>query len=105
MVRCVDHGGRCIVKKKIELLVRAQKLQVRPRSQQESTEGPNIFPGHIHKRMYMGGEAWYFIQMSNETIIHAIDISREKPFREGDAVTLHVPPNHCRLLPLKQREG
>lgn len=83
----------------LELLVRAQKIGIVARGEQVSDLKLNIFQGTIKSRMYMGGEVWYFVELDDRTIIHAISISQMVPFHEGDEVTLHIPPRHCRLIP------
>jgi putative spermidine/putrescine transport system ATP-binding protein/spermidine/putrescine transport system ATP-binding protein len=83
----------------LELLVRAQKIDVVTRGETIPGTEVNIFDGIVKSRMYMGGEAWYFVELQDGTVVHAISISREFPFRDKDAVTLHIPPRHCRLIP------
>jgi len=83
----------------IVLLVRAQKIELGPSTAEPGQKELNTFSGTITNRMYMGGEAWYFVKTESETLIHAINISREAPFRVQDRVQIHVPPRQCKLLP------
>jgi putative spermidine/putrescine transport system ATP-binding protein/spermidine/putrescine transport system ATP-binding protein len=96
-----DHDKGWTEGQSVELMVRAQKLQVFSRSEAPPGPDTNTFNGQIRTRMYMGGEAWYFVQLESQTVVHAINISREKPFREGDPVIVHIPPQQCRILPVE----
>ncbi|MCF8106876.1 MAG: ABC transporter ATP-binding protein [Desulfohalobiaceae bacterium] len=94
-----QHDEGWEVGEELELLVRAQKIVIESRGEEIPGGSRNIFQGRVKNRMYMGGEAWYFVEMEDGTVIHAINISRVAPFHEGDEVTLHIPPRHCRLIP------
>ncbi len=82
----------------IVLLVRAQKVELTSAPSQPGQQALNTFEGSIVNRMYMGGEAWYFVKSDAGTVVHAINISREAPFRVDDRVQIHVPPRQCKLL-------
>ncbi len=83
----------------IVLLVRAQKIDLTSASSMPDEQAVNTFAGTIINRMYMGGEAWYFVKSDSGATVHAINISREAPFRVEDRVLIHVPPKQCKLLP------
>ncbi len=108
MVKVEVEGGKTLYSEhdegweegeELELLVRAQKIEVESLGDEIPGVSQNIFQGKVKSRMYMGGEAWYFVEMEDGTVNHTINISRVAPFREGDEVTLHIPPRHCRLIP------
>ena len=46
----------------------------------------------------MGGEASYFVELENKSIIHVISFVKQNPFKRGEDVFLQVAPEHCRLL-------
>ncbi|MBS3779044.1 MAG: ABC transporter ATP-binding protein [Desulfovermiculus sp.] len=97
-----DHDAGWTEGQAVELMVRAQKLQVFSQTETPSGEERNTFKGQVKTRMYMGGEAWYFVELDSKTVVHAINISRQSPLQEGDSVTVHIPPQHCRILPLEE---
>lgn len=82
----------------VELVVRAQKLDILPDADEASTSDVNMFKGTVKDRSYMGGEVSYFVELENGTLLHAINLIRSKPFRRGETVLLHAPPRHCKLL-------
>ncbi len=83
----------------VEIVVRAQKLDLEPRKAHRPDGAVNCFFGKIKERSYMGGEVSYFVELENGTVIHAIGIVKTNPFRSGEAVAVTVPPRHCKLLP------
>jgi putative spermidine/putrescine transport system ATP-binding protein/spermidine/putrescine transport system ATP-binding protein len=82
----------------VEVVVRAQKLDIVHRDAHQTDEAINCFFGKIKERSYMGGEVSYFVELENGTVIHVIGIVKTKPFRRGDPVAVTVPPRHCKLL-------
>jgi len=86
---------------RVEVVVRAQKLQIDLKAQHTPDLGINYFYGIVKNRSYMGGEISYFVELENGTIIHVINLVISKSFRRGDEVLVQVDPMHCRLLPTK----
>ena len=84
---------------RVEVVVRAQKLQIDLKSQQTPESGMNHFYGKIANRSYMGGEISYFVELENGTMLHVINLVITKSFRKGEEVLIQVAPVHCRLLP------
>jgi putative spermidine/putrescine transport system ATP-binding protein/spermidine/putrescine transport system ATP-binding protein len=82
----------------VEVVVRAQKLDIVHRDVHQTDEAINCFFGKIKERSYMGGEVSYFVELENGTVIHVIGIVKTKPFRRGDPVAVTAPPRHCKLL-------
>jgi len=86
---------------RVEVVVRAQKLQIDLKAQHTPDLSINYFYGIVKNRSYMGGEISYFVELENGTIIHVINLVISKSFRRGDEVLVQVDPIHCRLLPTK----
>ncbi len=82
----------------IELVVRAQKFNILPYKEEASLPEINTFKGIVKDRSYMGGEVSYFVELENGTVFHAISMISSKPFRRGDSVLIHAPPDNCGLL-------
>jgi putative spermidine/putrescine transport system ATP-binding protein/spermidine/putrescine transport system ATP-binding protein len=83
----------------IELVVRAQNFEIFPKGENDLASDTNCFVGVIIDRSYMGGEVSYFVELENKTVLHAIGISKLKPYRRGQGVSIQVQPKHCGLLP------
>lgn len=83
---------------RVEVVVRAQKLQIDLKVQPMPEANMNCFNGIIKNRSYMGGEISYFVELENGTIIHVINLVISKSFRRGEEVSVQVDPIHCRLL-------
>ena len=86
---------------RVEVVVRAQKLQIDLKGQPMPETSMNCFNGIIKNRSYMGGEISYFVELENGTIIHVINLVISKSFRRGEEVSVQVDPVHCRLLPAR----
>ncbi len=87
----------------VEVVVRAQKLDIVHRDAHQTDDLVNCFFGKVKERSYMGGEVSYFVELENGTVIHVIGIVKTKPFRRGDPVAVTVPPRHCKLLRKEER--
>jgi spermidine/putrescine ABC transporter ATP-binding subunit len=94
----VQHPGDWEVGGKVELVVRAQKVEIAGRHGNSSGPEMNCFLGKIKERSYMGGEVSYFVELSNRTMLHVIDVSKGQPLQEGQEVSVRVPPEQCGLL-------
>jgi len=86
---------------RVEVVVRAQKLQIDLKEKYTPETGINYFYGIIKNRSYMGGEISYFVELENATIIHVINLVISKSFKHGEQVVVWVDPIYCRLLPTK----
>jgi len=86
---------------RVEVVVRAQKLQIDLKEKCTPETGINYFCGIVKNRSYMGGEISYFVELENGTVIHVISLVVSKPFRRGAQVSVQVDPKHCRLLPMQ----
>jgi spermidine/putrescine ABC transporter ATP-binding subunit len=94
----VNHPGEWVKDQAIELVVRAQNLKVRKKDAPPPEKDMNYFSGTIKDRSYMGGEVSYFVELENNTMVHAIGIAKLNPIRKGVAVRVYVAPRHCGLL-------
>ncbi len=94
-----QHPGDWNEGDQIELVVRAQNFEIGPKGENDARSNINCFDGRIVDRSYMGGEVSYFVELENKTVLHAIGISKLKPFQRGQEVSIQVEPRHCGLLP------
>jgi putative spermidine/putrescine transport system ATP-binding protein/spermidine/putrescine transport system ATP-binding protein len=93
-----QHPGDWTQGQTVELVVRAQRLNIFRRGSQEPDSTVNLFDGKIKDRSYMGGEVSYFVELENGTVIHVIKIATLHPLRRGEEVTIQMPPKDCSLL-------
>ncbi|MBT8366408.1 MAG: ABC transporter ATP-binding protein [Deltaproteobacteria bacterium] len=84
---------------RVEVVVRAQKLQIDLKMPEMLESDLNCFNGVVKNRSYMGGEISYFVELANGTMIHVINLVISKSFKRGEEVSVRVDPTHCRLLP------
>ncbi len=96
-VKVLDPVGRS-EGSQVELVVRAQRIEIFRKAEEEIPADVNRFNGTIKDRSYMGGEVSYFVELENGTIIHVIRIASMTPFRRGEKVSIQVPPSDCSLL-------
>ncbi len=82
----------------VEMIVRAQRLDVFPKDQSNSSEGMNCFEGRIIDRSYMGGEMSYFIELSSKREINVICMMKKNIHIIGESVKVQVSPYHCHLI-------
>jgi putative spermidine/putrescine transport system ATP-binding protein/spermidine/putrescine transport system ATP-binding protein len=82
----------------VELVVRAQRINIFRKGDTGVSPDANLFDGTIKDRSYMGGEVSYFVELENGTMIHVIKIATMTPFRRGEKVSIQVPPADCSLL-------
>jgi len=94
----VEHPGDWKEGQPVELVVRAQRLEIFPKGKRNPELSINVFEGTIKDRSYMGGEVSYFVELRNGTMIHAIKIATLHPFRRGEDVAIQVSPKDCGLL-------
>ncbi|MBW1979174.1 MAG: ABC transporter ATP-binding protein [Deltaproteobacteria bacterium] len=99
----VQHPGPWNVGDRVELVVRAQKVEITRREENNSESEINCFDGKIVERSYMGGEVSYFVELANRAVLHVINISKAEPFKRGQEVVVHIPPKHCGLLHKENR--
>jgi putative spermidine/putrescine transport system ATP-binding protein/spermidine/putrescine transport system ATP-binding protein len=83
---------------KVEMVIRAKKINLGHRSDHVPEQCMNSFFGKIKDRSYMGGEVSYFIELDNKLVLHAINFVKRSPYRRGDEVFMSVDPQNCRLL-------
>ncbi|MEA3362123.1 MAG: TOBE domain-containing protein, partial [Thermodesulfobacteriota bacterium] len=83
---------------KAEVVVRAQKLSMAPRSEHEPEAEMNYLFGKVVDRSYMGGEVSYFIELEDNSTLHIISFVRRFPLNRGDQVVVKINPADCRLL-------
>lgn len=98
----VRHPGEWETGGRVELVVRAQKAVIAGRQGNSSTPEMNLFFGKIKERSYMGGEVSYFVELANKTMLHVIDVSKGQPLKQGQEVSVRVPPEQCGLLPREE---
>ena len=94
----VEHPGDWTEGQPVELVVRAQRLDIFRRDSKKPESSVNLFNGTIKDRSYMGGEVSYFVELENGTVIHVIKIATLLPFRRGEEVTVQISPKDCGLL-------
>jgi len=99
----VDQAGNFLPGDPVEVIIRAQRLSVRPADDQAPRAGNNVFRGRIKERSYMGGEVRYFVELEAGALVHVITMMKTAPFRRGQEVLIEVEPAHCRLL--RRRPG
>ena len=83
----------------VEIVVRAQRLDIFPKSSFTANEGMNSFEGRITDRSYMGGEMSYFVELSAGREIHVICMMKKQIHNIGETVCIQVSPHHCHLIP------
>lgn len=83
----------------VEIVVRAQRLDISAKSTFKPKEGMNSFEGRIADRSYMGGEMSYFIELSTGREIHVICMMKKQIYNIGETVCVQVSPHHCHLIP------
>jgi putative spermidine/putrescine transport system ATP-binding protein/spermidine/putrescine transport system ATP-binding protein len=93
-----EHPGDWAEGQPVELVVRAQRLDIFQRDSKKVESSVNTFSGKIKDRSYMGGEVSYFVELENGTMMHVIKIATLHPFRRGEDVTIQVSPKDCGLL-------
>lgn len=94
----VEHPGDWFEGQPVELVVRAQRLEIFPKGGKDPESSVNLFDGRIKDRSYMGGEVSYFVELENGTVIHVIKIATLHPFRRGEEVSIQISPRDCGLL-------
>jgi len=82
----------------VEMIIRAQRLDVFPRDESKPTRDMNCFEGRIIDRSYMGGEMSYFIELSSKRAINVIGMMKQSVHIVGESVNVQVSPYHCHLI-------
>ncbi len=83
---------------KAEVVVRAQKLTMGPKAEFEQKERMNYLFGKIRDMSYMGGEASYYVELENKSVLHVISLVRRDPLHRNDEVYISIEPQDCRLI-------
>ena len=83
---------------KAEVVVRAQKLKMELKSEFNRKEGMNYLFGRISDRSYMGGEANYYVELEDKSLLHVISFVRRVPLQRNDEVYIRINPEDCRLI-------
>ncbi len=94
----VNHPGQWAEGEHVELVIRAQKIDIHPEKEQDEAADTNRFFGVIKDRSYMGGEVSYFVELDSGCVLHAISMVKMRALRRGVRVAVQVPPRHCGLL-------
>lgn len=79
-----------------KLVIRAEKLQLV--SPGDPDDGTIALPGIVETVDYQGQAARYFVRVGNRQL-QAINMIKEHPFFEGEAVTVQLRPRDCAALP------
>ena len=79
-----------------KLVLRAEKLTVA--APDDPPDGAIALPGTVEAVDYQGQAARYFLRLG-ETPLQAINMIDERPFTEGQAVSLRFRPRDCAALP------
>ncbi|WP_031387086.1 ABC transporter ATP-binding protein [Desulfonatronum thiodismutans] len=95
----VKNGRDWTDQSRVELVIRAQKPNIVPAGEDEAMDQPNHFSGKIKDRSYMGGEVSYFVELKNGLELHVVTLGDQQPMKIGRRVDVHIPPDHCGLLP------
>lgn len=82
-----------------EVVVRAQKLVMQPKSEYQPQEGRNELFGKVADRSYMGGEVSYYVKLENGSTLHVISFARRTPLSRHEEVYITSEPDDCRLIP------
>jgi len=98
-VLLAENKGDFSMGDSVEMIIRAQRLDVFPQNESKAETNLNSFKGRITDRSYMGGEMSYFIELSAEREIHVICMMKKQVHNIGDVVSLQVSPHHCHLIP------
>ncbi len=80
-----------------QLMIRAEKLLLTEASEQE-----NAAQAVVEAVDYQGQLARYFVRVG-DTQLQAINMISGRLFQAGETVNVHVAPNECSALPIKQR--
>ncbi len=83
----------------VEIVVRAQKIDIMPAGATPPTDEVNTFAGTVAAISYMGGEVRYFVDLEAGFQLQVIHMAREEILRKGRRVALCIDPAHCRVLP------
>ena len=94
----MEQPGNWAPGQKVELVVRAQKFDLRGDSLTNADGSLNHFVGRIKERSYMGGEVRYFVELETGSIIHVISGIKSNLFKIGDQVGVNLAPKDCHLL-------
>lgn len=108
----IETGATLLAKNKggfsvgdaVEVIIRAQRLDVFSRDQSKPSAGMNCFEGRITDRSYMGGEMSYFIELSSKREINVICMMKKSVHKIGESVNLQVSPHHCHLIPVESAD-
>ena len=79
------------------------RIVIRPermRLEAHGTTGPNRIPGMIERPVYLGNAVQLLVRLANGDLVQALvpNAGEEIPFRQGDAVTVYMPPEALRVL-------
>jgi len=81
-----------------EVVIRAQKLTMAPKADFNPEKGMNYLFGKIVDRSYMGGEASYYVELVDNSILHVINFVRRVPLKRYEEVYVQIDPADCRLI-------
>ena len=84
------------------LLVRSEHIQILPAGQSQSGQ-QNMFSGTIDSSVFSGKLIDYRVRV-NGTSIDVQTLSSAQ-WRDGDAVTIHMPPEHCVVIGGEEKAG
>lgn len=96
-----ENKGGFVTGNAVEIILRAQRLDVFSQDTTKSEKGMNCFEGRITDRSYMGGEMSYFIELSPGREIHVICMMKKQVHEIGETVSMQVSPHHCHLIPVE----
>ena len=86
----------------VEVVTRAQNVQLTQKDQSLPEAAENQFQGQIKDRSYMGGEVRYFVELETGTVVHVIGGIKDMLFKRKDEVLVHLFAKDCRVLAHKE---
>ncbi len=95
----VHHPRPWQIGETVELVVRAERVEIAPLERDLSPPETNVLAGTIRERSYMGGEISYFVELDSQITLHVISVIRSGTLQTGQRVLIRVPPANCGLLP------
>jgi putative spermidine/putrescine transport system ATP-binding protein len=97
LVAAADKAADIAVGDDAQLVVRAEKVHLAPAGA-EAQAGTSVLPGVIETVDYQGQAARYFVSVNGHQM-QAINSIDERPFREGETVSVRIRARDCVLLP------
>jgi spermidine/putrescine transport system ATP-binding protein len=93
-VLAAERGDRA-ARGEVKLTIRPERIRIRPAGAEE----PNSLPGSVRRIVYLGSATQVFVELAvGLTLQAAVTAGEAAPPREGDAVSIVLPPDALRIL-------